>query len=246
MKHLSKLFWLPAMVFALFASCSDLIPDYPVTPDAGSYTLSTRYSHIRSYPGGGGVFTVFIEPHSDFRGDVALTLQANPLLHATLSRRSLDARHRVTEILLAPEPGISLDSTVIMLQATHRDSSAWLPLRITMYPWSHSEAGPETDLLRVFLDWQQNNHPELVTPSDPSVFRRFITYPEHLVVEHWSFVGAGWDVRLCRHVMIPPHDWSMVLFRPLHTLTPVLAARRDTQGNIVEIPVSEYPVLYGY
>jgi hypothetical protein len=46
--------------------------------------------------------------------------------------------------------------------------------------------------------------------------------------------------------MTPPSDWSMLLMRPMHTLAPVLAARRDTHGTIVEIPISEYPVFYGY
>jgi hypothetical protein len=246
MKHLPGHSWLPAIAFLLFASCSDLIPDYPDVPDAGSYTLSTRYSHIRSYPGGGGVFTVFIEPHTDFRGVVTLTLQADPLLGAKFSRRTLDARNRVAELVLEPDAGTTLDSAVVLVKATHRDSSTWLSLRITMYPWSASEPGPETELLSMFLDWQHNTHPELITPSDPSAYRRWITYPEHLIVEHWSFVNAAWDIRLCRHVMTPPSDWSMLLMRPMHTLAPVLAARRDTHGTIVEIPISEYPVFYGY
>jgi hypothetical protein len=246
MKHLIRHPRLFAIVFVLIASCSDLIPDHPTTPDAGSYTLSARYSHIRSYPGGGGVFTIFIEPHTDFRGNVKLTLQADPILRAKLSRSTLDARDRIAELVLEPQPGVTFDSTVILVKADHRDSSTWLPLRITMYGWSSVDPGPETELLRLFLDWQHRTHPELISATDVSTYRRWITYPEHLIVEHWSFVDAAWEIRLCRHVMVPPDDWSMLLMRPLHTLAPVLAARRDTDGNIVEIPVSEYPLFYGY
>jgi hypothetical protein len=102
--------------------------------------------------------------------------------------------------------------------------------------------------LRVVRDLTPNSqkqHPELGDLS-PQVWRNYLTYPMHLIVEHWTFLSTAWEVRLCRHIMIPPHDWSMILFRRLGTLEPVLAARRETDGSIHQIPVSEYPVLYGF
>ena len=234
------------LLLALFVvGCIDPHPDQPDQQDAGDYSLTARYTHIRSYPGGGGIFTVSITPDKDFRGTVRLSLQCDALLHASVDMDSLNTRYRVAEITLAPDPAMWVDSCVIMVRAEHGGKTTLLPLRVTMYGWGHAEPGPELELLDNFLTWQRATHPELVIPP-AGPWRRYLTYPEHLIVEHWTFLNASWEIRLCRHVMVPPGDWSMLLLRPLRTLSPVLAARRETDGSIHEIPLSEYPIFYGY
>ncbi len=235
---------MPALFVLLLTGCTDHFPYQPII-DEGGYTLSSRYTHIRSYPGGGGIFTPYIVPDGDFRGTVRLALQCDPALHARINRTFLDTRHRDAEIIIEPEAGLSVDSCVITLLATHDGTTKTLPLRITMYHWSHGDPGEEMALLDSFLDWQRRVHPELSsTATGP--WRRWLTYPEHLIVEHWTLLNPYWEIRLCRHVMVPPDDWSMILMRPLGMLTPLLAAYRDSDGSIQEIPVSEYPVFYGY
>ena len=48
------------------------------------------------------------------------------------------------------------------------------------------------------------------------------------------------------YVMIPPYDWSMLYLRKRGTLEPIFAAKRETDNTIHEIPVSDYPILFGY
>jgi hypothetical protein len=243
MNHIHVWILLPIL---LVAGCTDDLPIPPDFLDAGGYTLSARYTHIRSYPGGGGIFTVYIEPEADFAGTVRLSLLGEQGAICTLNRKVLDRTCRVAELRLSPDAGMPVENFTIQVKAEHAYSSKVLPLNVTMYDWSHGDPDQELVLLDRYLDWVRANHPELgAIPMESH--RRYLTYPEHLIVEHWTFLTPTWELRLCRHVMIPPHDWSMVLLRRFGSLEPVLAARLDNSASeIHEISVAEYPILYGY
>jgi len=219
-------------------------PD-PVAPDAGSFTLQARYDAIRSFPGGGGLFIVAISPDWDFAGTVRLSVTANPRLHTQMSTTLLDTSLRVAEIWISPEAGMETGFYTIQLKAEHGDATELLPLNIEVMEWSQAEPGHEMQMRGHFCDWLAAQHPELGYNEGDS-FKRWITYPQHLIVEHWTFFSHDWEMRVCFHVMIPPHDWSMMLLRRRGEMEPVLAARRESNGSIHEIPVNDYPIMYGF
>ncbi len=228
------------------AASENLSPLDPTPPpDAGSLTLLSRYDSIRSYPGGGGLFTIAIVPDQDFAGRAILTIEADPALHARLDRSTLCRGKRVAELKLRPATDIAPGLYTISLQATHNGRRYTHSLLVRVFEWEQGEPGMEMDKRADFLSWLAVAHPELAGVASHA-FHRYITYPEILIVEHWTFLGSAWDMRLCFHVMIPPDDWSMMLLRRTGSLAPLLAARRDSDGSIHEIPVSEYPLLCGY
>ena len=63
-------------IIICFYSCSD---DNSTSPqkDKGEYTLAAKYSYLRSYPDGGGVFIVYITPQDGFSGEVKLKLNCD-------------------------------------------------------------------------------------------------------------------------------------------------------------------------
>jgi hypothetical protein len=233
-----------------FPSCmegfDDVIPIEPTPPtDAGSLSLQTRYDSIRSYPGGGGVFTIAILPDREFAGRAILTINADPALGARLDRSTLNASRNVSELRLQPRTDIEPGPYVISLQVTHNKAKYTRSLLVRVYPWSQYEPGAEMEKREPFLAWLASAHPELGGITTQS-FHRYMTYPEILIVEHWTFLSSAWDMRLCFHVMVPPDDGSMILLRRTQSLTPLLAARRESDGSIHEIPIEEYPLLCGY
>jgi hypothetical protein len=243
--YATGLFCLALSFLVLLPAC-DRLPFQPREADAGSYVLDARATSIRSYPGGGGVFTIFMEPGADFRGDVRLSVIADRDLHCTFSLPLLYNRNRTTDLHIAPESGSPVTPRTIVVRAEHAGAIKTLTLNVTMYDWSHSVPGEEIALLRRYLDWIRMAHPKAGTVEIvPS--RRYLTYPEILIVEHWTFLSPLYELRLCRHIMVPPHDWSMMLLRQVGHREPSLAARLDSgSGEIREIPVSEYPILFGY
>lgn len=221
-------------------------PEDPMpAPDAGTLFLHTRYDSIRSYPGGGGNFTIAIIPDQEFAGRAILTIAADPALHARLDRSTLCPAKRVAELTVRPDINAAPGLYAITLLATHNGVRYTQALLVRVFEWAQFEPGVEMEKRADFLTWLAAAHPELGEIAAHPV-HRYITYPEILIVEHWTFLSSAWDMRICFHVMVPPDDWSMMLLRRTGSLVPLLAARRDSDGSIHEIPVKEYPQLCGY
>ena len=65
--------------------------------------------------------------------------------------------------------------------------------------------------LDLFLPWLAANRPDLGL-SPATVFTG--TSASHLlVVTHYLFVSAEWEVGVEWHVMVPPHDWTRIYLR---------------------------------
>lgn len=218
--------------------------------------LEAKYTYIRSYPGGGGVFPVRLSPDLPAAGEVQLCLKADPALNARLDRRTLNKESRIAEISIEPDSDIEIRTYFIDLVASpagisHEIATRPVPvltLEIEMFNWG--QTGPEIAEMKrdQLLEWVEANHPELGDIGTQDCYS-YMTYPQILVVEHWTFLSADWEIRVCFHVMIPPHDWSMIQLRKRGEWDPLLAARRQFGGityTISEIPVSEYPTFYGY
>ena len=233
----------------LVFGCAD--SNTPTTPpeeheeDAGSYALVSRYDSIRSYPGGGGIFVFAFVPDNSFAGTIQLSLTAEASLHARLNRTVLDDDHRVAEFTIAPDSGCTGRISRIRLTATHADSSRELSFDAVIYEWEDGEPSMAMEKRARFVQWLATRHPEL-GDAGSGLTARYLTYPELLIVEHWTFLSDAWEMRVCVHVMVPPDDWSMMLLRRRGEMLPLLAARMETGGSIHEIPVEDYPVMFGY
>jgi hypothetical protein len=244
-----------ALSFALLcvfaAGCMELGGDSlppeppPEERDAGSYGLHARYDTLRSFPGGGGVFTIYITPGEDFAGTVRMSVEAAAGLGARWDRMLLDADVRGAELVLHPASTIDAGTYALTVIARHAGLEKEYSLLVDIREWSQVGPGHEMGKRQDFLDWLAASHPELGDVAARPFFR-FCTYPEILIVEHWTFLSAEWEMRVCFHVMIPPDDWSMMLLRRTGSVTPLLAALRESDGRITEIPVTEYPTQFGY
>ena len=95
------------------------------------------------------------------------------------------------------------------------------------------------------IDWLETNHPEFGSFSTANSYA-YITYLAHLIVEHWTFLYDEWEMRICFHVMIPPYDWSMIWLRPRGEVDAIFSAKRESDGTVYEIPISDYPTYYNY
>jgi hypothetical protein len=236
----------------------------PPPPGESGFDLAARYSFVRSHPGGGGVFLLRLDPEPSGDGNILLSLSADPSLHARLDRRFLNAAEPLAELTLRPDLALALASpetcritvtavrpaepgdTVPQAPATAARSPARrLELEVELIPWIAGD--PATAILKrdELLAWVIAAHPELSNLAEPYRIA-YQTYPSILVVEHWTFLGAAWEIRVCWHVTIPPYDWSMIRLRRRGDWEPLLAACRDSDGTTYEIPVSEYPTQMGY
>jgi len=215
------------------------------TTGTGSFTIEAKYTHIRSSPLGGGIFVVRLVPGGDLVGDIALSLSARRALGASLDRTIVNAENSVFEITVYPTETVKFKTYTINLTASNNTGSQTLALDIELIDWGNEATEIALQRRDAFVNWLETEHPELGNFSDRTWFT-YMTYPEILIVEHYTFLDADWEFRMCHHVMIPPDDWAKMRLRPRGEWDPTLAAYRESDGTIYEIPVSEYPILFGY
>jgi len=217
------------------------------TPGQNSYSLQSEYSQIRSYPGGGGIFIIYIEPEISFSGEVHLSIAADQGLNASLNGQILDSVTTVSELTIFPDSTITTALYIIEINAMHGDDEQSIRLETDVMDWETGDPGTYLGELYKFDQWLQENRPDL----DLSLYTDWTlyhTYPQTLIVEHLTFLDDDWEIRLCYHVMIPPDDWSRLLVRKRNEIDAVLALYRGTDetGIIYETDISEYPIMYGY
>jgi hypothetical protein len=218
--------------------------DNPIEPDDGDYTLSVKYDSIRSYPGGGGIFVLSVKTDTGFTGIIKLSLQADIRLNAEFTESELDNVKGISNIELAPAADLAPGTYPIRLTARHNGMEKIKELKVIVYEWDGNIVDA-LDKLLPFKSWLQANKPQynsLFTGNR----KIYATYPQTLIVEHFTFLNSEYEMRLCYHVMIEPYDWSKICIRRLDKTEPELALMRDTNGDITVIPTQDYPTLYGY
>ena len=226
-----------------FAGCGDNGNDEE--QNGGSYTLEAKYTKIRSYRDGGGLFVITIIPDEDFSGEVFPSVSADSVLNAKLDRSVLDSDSTVAEVTIQPDQSAEIRNYEIELKATHSSDVQSVKLEVEMHDWSSESVNDAIAKRDEILEWLEKEHPEFGDLSKMQWFA-YMTYPETLIVEHWTFLNMAWEMRICYHVMIPPYDWSMLSIRSRGELDFQFAAKRESDGTTYEIPVAEYPVMYDY
>ncbi len=151
----------------------------------------------------------------------------------------------IAEIVVNPDESAEIKDYTIGLIATHSGDTQIITFDIEMFDWSSASVNEAIAKRDPLVQWLETEHPEFGNFSNQEWFA-YMTYPQILVVEHWTFLNSEWEMRICFHVMIPPYDWTMIQIRRRGEWNPIFAARRESDGTTYEIPISEYPTFYGY
>jgi hypothetical protein len=69
-----------------------------------------------------------------------------------------------------------------------------------------------TELLDKFVSWLATNHPELGI-TENTIWQGTTVSPIWLVVAHYLFFSAEWELHMEWHIMVPPYDWARIDLR---------------------------------
>jgi len=216
---------------------------------AGEFEIQTKYSKIRSCNSGGGIFIVYLEPGYDIEGRVELTVFGEDSMNIDLNRNYLDKNNLVAELTIKPN-FIEIEDTQIheiLITAKNKTTSKSILLEVEMCIWDGAISQESLDRFNNMIDLvlKQNKKYEFLKNE---AFTSYCTYPQILIVSHYTFLSENWEVRFCHHVMIPPHDWSMIRIRKRGEIESEISYKKNSSIDdyVYEIPISEYPILYGY
>ena len=228
---------------AVFSGCSD--DDDPLTsyPQGDGFRLEVRYDSVRVAPGGDCLLPLRIIPEVDLSGNVDLTVWCEQSVNIGLTDRSINVFHPVSEMRIRPDLDCDTLSYRLVIRGVHGSDTLLDSCRVRVVQWDPQvpvEALGKRDEL---LEWVKATYPDLEN-WDTVSWEAFRTYPQILVVEHVTFLTSEWEIRICYHVTIPPNDWSYICLRRRSEWETMLAARRESDGTVHEVPVSEYPDLW--
>ena len=213
-----------------------------------SFSLETKYDSIRSCPGGGGIFIIKLNNSQNQTENVDLKLECDGNLNATLSKDYISIDQSVFEVSIRPSNEISISDFNIIVIGERKGQLDSLNLSVKIFDWENSSRLNEISSIKKleFIGWLNTNYPD-ISINNQTDWEIYLTYPQTLIIEHYTLLNEQYEMRICCHVMIPPDDWSMIRLRERNSYTPFLAARKDSTGGVIyQIPVEEYPVKSGY
>ena len=230
------------VLYILVPSCKQL--NDPDAPGKSDFQISAKYDSIRSYKNGGGIFVLKVSATSAFSGKVQLNIESDAALNAHLSKSEISNPDSVFDITIAPTSQADASLYSIKVTASSGSIVRTKEIKVRIYEWSENLEDATKKLLE-FRPWilQYAKSYDTVFSVQDDVYS---TYPETLVVEHYTYLTSKYEVRLCYHVMFPPDDWSMLWIRNRNNYEPEFVLRRNTDASINVKSVSDYPIMYGY
>lgn len=240
------------IIITLSAGClfdSDDNSDDKELKDRGSYTLEAiiterieevypQYDEIVSYPGGGGLFILIMKPGEDFEGRVRLSVSADSLLNAFLTRDYLSLENCVAELAIRPDSSMDFGTDSLEVVSIHAGIADTLNLIVEIRSFNQ-----KTILLvavpcqSLFVSWLEMNYPELGIEAgqDWFIYNKFPMVVGGGAI--YAYLNETWEMSIIdesRNVFTPTIMY--LILRPRGELRPTFAAKKEEDGTIHEIP----------
>ena len=240
---MSKVFSLICYILiAFFLSGCLLADDSKESEDNGSYSLISNKIQIDSFPEGGGLFILSMEPSEDFEGEIHLSIEADQKLNAILYEKSLSITKYVSEVEFYPDSTIAFGTFPINIISRHGGIKESLMLSVEIHDPIYPN-GPSTPYPpQKFVAWLNEGYPGMgISPGIKWIYYRnepIITMPGSSLEQTW--LNQSWEMTVYTKGPYPYKSWY--LLRKRGEVLPVFAAKRENLNYNAhyEIDVAEY------
>lgn len=190
---------------------------YGSLPEPASFRLEVIPARItNSIPGQRCVFLVRLIDGAPPHDGGPVTLLAWTTGGTTSVEPAAITAERGGEVTLIPDPA-SVERTLTLSIRGQRGAEtelveASLDVLADM-PGRDDDLGIRAAEIRDrFVPWLAENHPELGITADTE-WRGTVVTPQILVVMHYLFFSADWEMHVAWHIMISPYDWTRIDLR---------------------------------
>jgi hypothetical protein len=198
-----------ASMLVMLSCSSDSDKVYNYEASLGDFQLELAADTIGSYPGGGGVFIIRLDPDSIFNNTVLISVTADTALHSELTDTTISNSYPITELAIAPGT-IDIDTFQIVLTGTCDTLVRTETLTVVMY----ADPGPVPqeflDARDAIITWVVANYPEHGSLGG----QNFSAYKATLGIIYggtsWAFLSDTWQLRVSRPV-VPDPPYTMYL-----------------------------------
>jgi len=175
---------------------------------------------------------------SNLMSNLSLQLNTNRSIEIEYEIWENSPLNKLVEVFLSPNSShihnlIEIEATVSCGGITKKDYAIVQVINWTIV------IDPEVQVMRdKFIHYLSNNHTNFKI-NGSTKWEGLGNAPQILVVEHYLFKSAYWEMELARHITIAPNDWVEIYLRPRSSLFPNWSGRINSwsSGNhsIVEI-----------
>jgi hypothetical protein len=139
----------------------------------------------------------------------------------------------VGEVWVVPDAATEETSASVTITASRAGVSKAEIRSIPILPMADERAADAQPYFERWVAWLVTAHPELGITADTAWEPQFVS--TLLVVSHYAYFSADWEMTIAWHNMIPPDDWTEIHLRHRGTESaPSLAFRIDSFANKTE------------
>jgi hypothetical protein len=190
------------------------------TRERGNIRVTFIPYQIKSYPNHTTWLLLDIKTKNQvLMSNISLNIETNSSIDMELEIWDNSPVNKVVEVFL--HPNNTHLNTVIEIEANissgHISNVDYANVRVI--DWT-VDISPEIIAMREeFVDYLSSNHTKFGI-NESTMWEEFGNAPQILVVEHYLFRSAYWEMELARHATIAPHDWVEIYLRPRSSLFP--------------------------
>jgi hypothetical protein len=182
--------------------------------------LNFTPNELKSYPNHTAWLLLDIKTkNSDIMSNLSFTIETNVTIDFDYNIWNNTPAEKLIEIFLYPNI-THLDNFILVeVNAVSGVNSKTENAVIYVIDWT-SNLSPLIESMRdTFVNYFSTNHSNF-NINVSTIWNGFGNSPQILIVEHYLFKSAFWEMELSRHVTIAPHDWVTVYLRPRFSLIP--------------------------
>jgi hypothetical protein len=167
-------------------------------------------------PGGSGVAPGGSD-QSDTRrasaSDLPITISAEAVdATTTVLEPMLESAEDIVEIVVVPDAGSTGSTVTLTITGTGADVTATATASFDVVEGEDDRAADAERIRDLFIPWLAENRPELgITAATP--WAGTMVSPQWLVVSHYLFFTAEWEMHVEWHIMVAPDDWARIDLR---------------------------------
>lgn len=118
----------------------------------------------------------------------------------------------VTEVVVVPDPGSTGSAVTVTILGTAGAVTEQSTVSFDVVDGEDDRAAHATQIRDLFVPWLAANRAELGI-TETTTWQGTLVSPQWLVVSHYLFFSAEWEMHVEWHIMVAPDDWARIDLR---------------------------------
>ncbi len=145
--------------------------------------------------------------------DLPITITADATNAATtVLEPTLSEADDVAEVVVIPEPDSTGATVTVTITGTAAEVTEQSKVSFEVIGGEDDRAAYATQIRDMFVPWLAANRPEPGI-TEATAWQGTMVSPQWLVVSHYVFFSAEWEMHVEWHIMVAPDDWARIDLR---------------------------------